>query len=247
MHPWTLYKRGLMSFWYWYVRKLNALWPSITVAGKSLTVYPGVYKPIENEQVAAAYCDADERVLDLGCGSGVCTVFAAERAREVVAVDISPTAVANTAENCRRHGLANVSVAESDMFANVEGAFDVILANPPYIAADFEDGEEQFATSVRFLPVLFAQAGGYLAPGGRLIVQFPLWFRGKIERLAAQHGFSVTEVRRMPAKPLDLQLLSLAYLQVGFRSSLFVIEPKTQTAGSGGGGASGRPDSELAA
>lgn len=245
MHPWTLYKRGLMTFWYWYVRKLNALWPSITVAGKQLTVFPGVYKPIENEQVAAEYCGAGARVLDLGCGSGVCAVFAAEKAREVVAIDISPAAVANTTENCRLHGLKNVTVRESDMFSQVEGKFDVILANPPYIKADFEDEEEQFATSVRFLPVMFAEAGEHLAPGGRLIVQFPMWFRSKIERLAAQHGFHVREVRRMPAKSLGLALLSLVYLQVGFRSSLFIIEPEAWA--DYDSGTSGQADTELAA
>ena len=38
MNPWTLFKQGLMAFWYWYVRKLNALWPSITVSYTHLTL-----------------------------------------------------------------------------------------------------------------------------------------------------------------------------------------------------------------
>ena len=225
MNPWTLFKQGLMAFWYWYVRKLNALWPSITIEGQTLAVLPGVYKPIENEQACRTYCREGDRVLDLGSGSGVCTVFCAPLVREVVAVDISPAAVANTEENCRRLGLDNVTVARSDMFSNVEGKFDLILSNPPYIAADFADDEAQFATSVRYLPVLFAEVGRYLAPNGRLVVQFPMWFRSKIEGLASRHGLRVVEVKRLPAKSLGLSLLSLAYLQVGFRSTLFLIEP----------------------
>ncbi|ANK80579.1 MAG: hypothetical protein TEF_07040 [Rhizobiales bacterium NRL2] len=225
MHPYTLYKRGLMTFWYWYVRKLNALWPKITLEGRELVILPGVYKPIENEQTSAAYCRPGERVLDLGCGCGVNAIFAAARAREVVAVDISEVAVRNTAENARRLGLTNVRAFVSDMFDNVEGRFDLILANPPYIAADFADEEAQFATSVRYLPILFAEAADHLTPGGRLLVQFPAWFRPKIAKLAGQHGLRVAEFRRMPPKSLKLKLLSIAYLQVGFRSAFYLIEP----------------------
>lgn len=226
MQPWMLYKRALMTFWYWYVGKLNALWPNITVNGRRLTVGPGVYKPIENEQACAAFCYPGDRVLDLGCGSGVGAIFCAGKAREVVAVDISPTAVEVTAENCRTLGIRNVRAVESDMFANVEGRFDLILANPPYIAADFADAEEQFATSVRYLPTLFAEVHRHLAPGGRLLVQFPLWFRGRIERLAASHGLNVTRIERPPPKSLKLMLLGVVYLQVGFRSAFYLIEPK---------------------
>ena len=68
----------------------------------------------------------------------MCAVFAAGVAQEVVAVDISPAAIDNTKENCRRLGRENVTVMRSDMFTNVDGKFNLILANPPYIEADFE-------------------------------------------------------------------------------------------------------------
>lgn len=227
---WTISKRAFMRFWYWHVKRLNAIWPSISLAGKRLDILPGVYKPLENEQVCAEYCRSGDRVLDLGCGSGVCSVFCAETAGEVVAVDISPQAVRNTRENCRRHDLRNVTVAQSDMFACVEGRFDLIVANPPYIEAEFDGEEEQFATSVRYLPCLFAQARDHLSEDGRLLVQFPLWFRRRIERLASAHGMQLLAVRRLPRKSLRLSLLSLVYLQVGFRSALYLLRPEPSAA-----------------
>ena len=131
MNPWMLFKRGFMAYWYWHVRKLNELWPSITLGDKTLVIFPGVYKPLENEQSCVEYCNHSDRVLDLGCGSGVCAVFAAGVAQEVLAVDISPAAIDNTKENCRRLGRENVTVMRSDMFTNVDGRFNLILANPP--------------------------------------------------------------------------------------------------------------------
>ena len=225
MKPWSAAKRAFMSFWYPYVGTLNSMWPSITIAGKRLAISPGVYKPLENEHFCVEYVNSGDRVLDLGCGSGVCAVFAAAKAREVLAVDISQAAVKNTEENCKRLGLTNVIVKQSDMFANVDGKFDLILANPPYISAEFEDEEEQFATSVRFLPSLFAQAGAHLSKDGRVLIQFPIWFRPRIEKLAAANGLNLLSVKRLPLKSPGLFLLSLAYMQVGWRSAFFLLQP----------------------
>src|ERR1700677_2429834 len=114
MQPWSFIKRSIMRYWYLHVGALNTFWPSITVGGKRLTTYPGVYKPLENEFACAEYCRSGDRVLDLGCGSGVCSVFCAPNAREVIAVDISAAAVENTEENCKRLGITNVMARQSD-------------------------------------------------------------------------------------------------------------------------------------
>jgi release factor glutamine methyltransferase len=228
---WSFAKRAIMAVWYIHVRTMNSLWPSITIQGKRLSIARDVYKPLENEHASAEYCRSGDRVLDLGCGSGVNTIFCAPRVSEVMAVDISAAAVKNTVENCRAHGLSNVTVRQSDMFAKVEGKFDLILANPPYIAAEFEAAEEQFATSVRYLPTLFAGVREHLTQDGRLLVQFPMWFRRRIEKLAAIHGMKLVSVRRLPLKSPGLFLLSLLYLQVGFRSTFYLLQPQVASKG----------------
>jgi release factor glutamine methyltransferase len=225
MKIWSFAKRAFMTFWYVYVKNLNLIWPSITIQGKQLVIFPDVYKPLENEYACAEYCREGDRMLDLGCGSGVGAVFCAPKVRELVAVDISPSAVRNTEENCRLNGLDNVAVKQSDMFSDVEGKFDLILANPPYIEAEFENKEEQFATSVRYLPTLFSQVNEHLAEDGRLLIQFPMWFRGRIERLGAEQGLKLVEVRRLPLKSPALLLLSLLYMQFGFRSAFYLLQP----------------------
>jgi methylase of polypeptide subunit release factors len=220
-------KHGFMTFWYFHARVLNSLLPSVTLQGKRLVIFPGVYKPLENEQACSEYCREGDRALDLGCGSGVASVFCAPKAREVVAVDISLPAVRNTEENCRLHGLKNVQVLQSDMFSRVEGKFDTILANPPYIEDDFEAEDRQFATSRKYMPALFARVGDYLAENGRLVIQFPSKARPRIEKLAGQHGLEVLSVQRMPPKELTLSLLSVLYLQIGFKSAVYLLRPRS--------------------
>lgn len=222
----SLPMRTVMKFWYAYVGVLNLALPSITIEGKRLAVSPHVCKPLENEHAAAGYCRPGERVLDLGCGSGVFAVFAAAKAREVVAVDISPPAIKDTVENCRRLGLTNVTVKRSDMFSNVDGKFDIVLSHPPYVSLQFESEEQQFATSVPFLSTLFSQVGDHLVDGGRLLVLFPLWFRKRLENLATAHGLELLEVKRTPPKSLALGLLSLAYMQVGWQSAFYLFRVK---------------------
>ncbi|MEJ5056635.1 MULTISPECIES: class I SAM-dependent methyltransferase [unclassified Pseudomonas] len=75
------------------------------------------------------------RVLDIGCGAGVGALIVA-RARhdaEVLAVDINPRALRLSAVNAELAGVNNVSFYHSDVLGSVEGQFDLIIANPPYM------------------------------------------------------------------------------------------------------------------
>jgi release factor glutamine methyltransferase len=81
---------------------------------------------------------AAARVLDLGTGSG-CVAIAVARHRpcaRVLAVDSAAEAVGLARRNAVRHGVPNVRVLRSDWFAALaHERFDVIAANPPYVAA----------------------------------------------------------------------------------------------------------------
>lgn len=215
--------RAAMHYWYWHTKTLNRLWPTAKAGDKELVIYPSVFKPTENEQGCVAYCTPGDVVLDLGCGSGIGALSCATVAQSIVAVDINPAAVKNAAENCQRHGVENVQFAVSDMFAQVEGRFDLILANPPYFVAGFDDAQKQAGTSLHYLPVLFSQAQNYLADKGRLLVQYPWWFRREIEALARDNGFEILSIKPLPPKSFGGVLLSMAYLQAGFRSSYFLL------------------------
>ncbi|MFX1597683.1 MAG: HemK2/MTQ2 family protein methyltransferase [Promethearchaeota archaeon] len=75
------------------------------------------------------------RVLDLGTGIGIQAIFAAEKAKRIIATDINPYAVKCARINVNLNNLEHkIEIRKGDMFEPVKNEkFDVILFNPPYI------------------------------------------------------------------------------------------------------------------
>ena len=78
-------------------------------------------------------------VLDLGTGSGILavTLMAEWPKAQALATDISPAALAVASKNAARYDIGDrLSFAQSNWFEGVQGEFDLIVANPPYIAME---------------------------------------------------------------------------------------------------------------
>lgn len=118
---------------------------------------------------------AGERVLDMGTGCGVNALLAAGQGAQVVAVDVSPLAVAAARDNARRNHLAGaVDIRQSDVFSAVRERFDLIIFDPPF--RWFQPrGLLEVATSdhnYRTLTKFFLEVRSHLTPSGRLLVFF---------------------------------------------------------------------------
>ncbi|MCL2345365.1 MAG: peptide chain release factor N(5)-glutamine methyltransferase [Desulfobulbus sp.] len=159
--------------------------------GRMFQVSPAVLIPRPDtealvEQALARLQGKDHpAVLDLGTGSGIVAVSLALEypAARVTAVDLSPAALAVAADNARRLGAA-VEFLEGDWYAPLTGRrFDLIVGNPPYIAADDPhlagDGlpcEPQEALTdggdgLGCLARIIANAAAHLHPGGWLVLE----------------------------------------------------------------------------
>jgi release factor glutamine methyltransferase len=76
------------------------------------------------------------RVADIGTGSGILAVAIAHEipACSVIASDISPAALAVAERNAAAHGVAGrIRFVETSYLEGVDGTFDVIVSNPPYV------------------------------------------------------------------------------------------------------------------
>ncbi|WP_029526744.1 methyltransferase [Polaromonas glacialis] len=114
------------------------------------------------------------RILDIGCGAGPGGIAAALASldSELFLADINPQALAFARANAQLAGLLDARFVQSDLFASIEGRFDLIVANPPYLV---DAGERAYrhgggalgsGLSVR----IAAESLERLAPGGRLIL-----------------------------------------------------------------------------
>ena len=134
-----------------------------------------------------------DRVLDMGTGSGVNAILAAQTAENVLAVDINPHAVEAAQENVERNGVADrVTVRRSDVFGEVDGRFDLVIFDPPFRWLRPRDWAEAAITdeNYRALTEFFAQLRGHLNEDGRVLVFFGTTAdAGYLEQLIAARGF----------------------------------------------------------
>jgi SAM-dependent methyltransferase len=80
------------------------------------------------------------RLLDVGCGCGLPTLAVASLFDEVVGTDIVERALRYGRLNAAVNGVLNADFRHSDLYSQVEGTFDVIIANPPCVWVESGEG-----------------------------------------------------------------------------------------------------------
>lgn len=144
------------------------------------------------------------KILDLGTGSGAIALAVAHSLREagrpadVVAVDASVDALEVARANAEQLQLALTSL-ESHWFNQVEGRFDLVLSNPPYIAS-----ADPHLAALRHEPLQALTAGAdglddirhiidrapqHLQPGGWLLLEHGYDQADPVRELLRQRGF----------------------------------------------------------
>lgn len=169
-------------------------------------------RPDTETLVEAALQRGFSRVLDLGTGSGcILLSLLADRPRALgVGTDLSDAALKVATRNASRLGVGDrAAFLQSNWFSAVEGGFDLIVSNPPYIAqgemADLQpevrDHEPHMALTdggdgLGAYRAIAAGARAHMVPQGRLLLEIGPTQGGAVSAILADAGFRVLDVLR---------------------------------------------------
>jgi release factor glutamine methyltransferase len=184
--------------------------------GRRFIVTPDVLDPRPETELLVeqglARLPKGGRVLDLGVGSGciLLSVLAERGDASGMGVDLSSKAIAIARRNAEMLEVADrVSFIEGSWHVAVDGSFDLVLSNPPYIpesdiaglAIDVRDYDPRMALTpggdgLAPYRAILAAMPGWLKPGGCIGFEFGIEQAASVTMLMRQAGLSDVEIHR---------------------------------------------------
>ena len=180
------------------------------LCGLNFTLSSKAFYQINTEQTEVLYGKAmemaqlsgKETVLDAYCGIGTISLAAAQKAKEVIGVEVNPVSVVNAIENAKANHLRNAWFVEADAGLFMEQAahegkkFDVVFMDPPRAGSD-----------IRFLKSLCR-----LRPGKVVYISCNPSTQERDLRYLIQHGYKVGEIVPVDLFPQTVHVETIAVL-----------------------------------
>lgn len=152
-----------------------------------------VYGPSEDSYLLAEALKKVRcrRFLDMGCGTGL-QANSVEKANEIVCADINKDAVDYARENVRRKDVSKIEFVISDLFEKINGKFDLIAFNAPYLDEEapcdvawtaVQDGKDVIERFIR-------SAKAHLEKGGQIMMLISDREYDKYKKIAREEGYS---------------------------------------------------------
>ncbi|MFQ5833045.1 MAG: HemK2/MTQ2 family protein methyltransferase [Candidatus Thorarchaeota archaeon] len=177
----------------------------------------GVYPPSEDTYLLleTIRLKGSDSFLEIGCGTGIISVAAAKRVKQVIAVDVSLDAVRNTLKNLEQNSLVHrCEILQSDLLTSIssEAKFSVIAFNPPYLQRDEDTtqldhalvgGEAGTELTERFL----CQACEHLESKGSIYVGVSTL--GNIDKVVGMMKEIGLSVERLASKSLFFESIQI--------------------------------------
>ena len=143
----------------------------------------------------------NKTLLELGCGSGIISLFARKKGAHVTATDINDKALNNLREASKNNDL-KVEVIHSDLFEKIsERSFDFIIINPPYYPKDPKNIKEQAwfcGKDFDYFKQLFSQLPHFISEENKtFIILSEDCDLQRISEIAKENRISLNEVQRI--------------------------------------------------
>lgn len=134
-----------------------------------------VYHPAEDSYLLAKHVESlvSGVVLDMGTGSGIQAVTAAlkQDVASVLAVDITPEALREAEKRADNAGVSGkISFLLSDLFDEVNGRYNWIIFNSPYLPSEGAADEHAWAGGAELIERFLAGARDHLEPEGSILL-----------------------------------------------------------------------------
>ena len=173
------------------------------------TLIPRPETEIIVEYMIENFKDITMDILEIGVGSGCISISIAKYLENVniLGVDINEQAIITANKNIKEHNVQDrVKFKRSDIYENVEGKFDIIISNPPYIRKDIidtlEDDVKKYEPilaldggedGLYFYREIIKNASKYLNQGGRIIFEIGHDQGEEVKELLLQNNFTDIE------------------------------------------------------
>jgi release factor glutamine methyltransferase len=167
-----------------------------------MSINQDIYEPAEDSYLIEKHISSYQvpRVLDMGTGSGILAIKAAQTksTREVIAADLNQNAVNQLKQTIKDKYLSKITPIQSNLFENITGTFDLIIFNAPYLPQDkgIEDlalygGKKGYETIQEFLK----QASSHMQQDGTILLLFStLTNKPKVEELINNYLFEFKKI-----------------------------------------------------
>lgn len=144
-----------------------------------------------------------DKILDIGTGTGAIALSLAKNIENsyVIGSDIEEKAISLARENKEFTGIKNVEFIKSDLFDNIEGKFDLIISNPPYInKKDYDSLDKELyfepksalyggEDGLDFYREIIKNANNFLNDQGHLVFEIGYDQKEVLNKLLMDQGF----------------------------------------------------------
>lgn len=177
-----------------------------TYKGITVTVMPGVFHPglFLSTHFLIDYLQkinlTSKKLLELGCGTGLISIFSAKSGAVVTASDSSTIALNNAKDNAESNKVP-IEFIQSDLFDSIpETTYDYIVINPPYYPRSPDNDAERAwycGENFEYFVKLFSQVGHYINDKALIIMVLSEDCNlERIESIANGKGFTFNMIRQ---------------------------------------------------